>query len=1055
MNSHFSRNRSLATVRSLGFQVFEIKTKQSPWLDCKLSDTEIKMLIDSGADVNTVSESDWIRVLADSVEGKSVITDVKWGNGERELKAYATTSPLRIEATFSAKISTAKDPPIPATFFVIRGSCKSLLGRETAIALNVLRLGPEINSCELKPQQNASTKPFPVVPGRQVHFDIDASITPTRNAYYNVPAAYREPAQRRLNEMQAEGIIEEVVVAPRWISGMSLVPKGKTDFRLVVNMKGPNRAIKKPFYHLPTIDDMRVKLKGACVFSKLDLKNAFYHFELDEESRELTTFQTATGMKRFKRLMFGVNCAPEIFQREMEDILKNIDGVIVFIDDILIYGENREALRAQTAEVMRALKANNLTINEDKCEHEKASIKFLGHLLSKEGFAIDEGKVRDVKEFVRPVNLTDLRSFLGLATYLSDYIPNFAHMAAPMWDVVKNKPFRWTQGADSAFDATKLAIASCTTTLGFFDESAKTILYTDASPSALGAVLAQEKEGESPRIICFASKLLTPTEKAYPQVQREALGIVWGIERHYYYLLGRQFTVRTDAHGLSFIFDRERTTCKRALNRAEGWALRLNVYDYKIEWIKGSANIADPASRLVNSPIPFELKKRTPWEICPITEGPAEHTGLLSTKRIDKVSKGDPTLTSVRAAIVSQVWPNEVKRYEKVKDELRIRGNSVTRLGTIVIPKDLRAHVLAAAHQGHPGQSAMKSLLRARVWWPDMSKDADNYVKLCSSCNLNAHPEFPVPMRRSSLPEEAWEKLAVDFNGPHSACGNRSILVIVDYFSRFVIARFVRSTDIHSVTTVLESIFELMGNPASIRSDNGPPFNGAEWREYCEAQNIEPEFSTPGHPQQNGLVERYMQIINKAITIAVETSVNPETALRDAIDSHNMATQRTTNIAPEVLLLGRIRRRRVPIMGRTTVITNEEELRERDAKEKQRAQERENAKRKARDTKLKPGDTVLLKRHAKAKDQTAFEPTKFKIISGEAGDFTITTGNGRTYKQNLTQLRKIDPNNGQSAESQDRGNLTDTDTSLGPATKRTRRQPAHLSDYVLNVFNQK
>ena len=133
----------------------------------------------------------------------------------------------------------------------------------------------------------------------------------------------------------------------------------------------------------------------------------------------------------------------------------------------------------------------------------------------------------------------------------------------------------------------------------------------------------------------------------------------------------------------------------------------------------------------------------------------------------------------------------------------------------------------------------------------------------------------------------------------------------MDYLSRFVIARFVRSIDILSVTFILEPIFELMGNPASIRSDNGPPFNGIDWLEYCKKkkQNIEAEFSTPGHPQQNGLVERYMQVINKTITIAIETNKEPEVALRDAIDSHNMATQRTTNIAPEVLPLGRMRRR--------------------------------------------------------------------------------------------------------------------------------------------------
>ena len=298
------------------------------------------------------------------------------------------------------------------------------------------------------------------------------------------------------------------------------------------------------------------------------------------------------------------------------------------------------------------------------------------------------------------------------------------------------------------------------------------------------------------------------------------------------------------------------------------------------------------------------------------------------------------------------------------------------------------------------------------------------------------------------LPQEPWEKLAIDFNGPHAACGNRLILVIVDYFSRFVVARFVNSTDIDSVTTVLESVFEVLGNPASIRSDNGPPFNGGEWRKYGEVQGISIEFSTPGHPQQNGLVERYMQIINKIITIAVETDQNPEKLLREAIDAHNMATQRTTNIAPEVLLFGRSRRRRLPIVGRTTELVNEGKLRERDATEKDKTKDRENKKRHARPTGIKPGDKVLLKRHAKSKDQTIFDPTHFEVLDGSAGDCQIRASDGRTFKRNVTQLKKIRPNIDETIHESE-----DEDTPE-PRPRRAKQTPAHLADYVLNPLSK-
>lgn len=141
-------------------------------------------------------------------------------------------------------------------------------------------------------------------------------------------------------------------------------------------MRAPNRAIKREYFRLPLLDEMKLKLHGANFFSKLDLTSAFYHLELHEESRDLTTFLTEDGMFRFTRLMFGVNCAPEIFQREMSRILGGVNNVIVYIDDILIFANNLEDLRKTVAEVLRILRANNLTINTDKSEFDKTRLKF-------------------------------------------------------------------------------------------------------------------------------------------------------------------------------------------------------------------------------------------------------------------------------------------------------------------------------------------------------------------------------------------------------------------------------------------------------------------------------------------------------------------------------------------------------------------------------------------------------------------------------------------------------------------------------------------------------
>lgn len=187
-------------------------------------------------------------------------------------------------------------------------------------------------------------------------------------------------------------------------------------------------------------------------------------------------------------------------------------------------------------------------------------------------------------------------------------------------------------------------IIHCTVSLGYFSDHGNTILYTDASPNALGAVLVQENAGTNPRIISFASKALTTTEKKYAQNQREALSAVWAVEHFSYFLLGRHFTLRTDAKGVAFIFNRSRENTKRALTRADGWALRLSPYDYSVEYVKGQDNIADPSSRLYQgSDEPFN-EDTSPWEIANLE---ANAVSFLTEDEIKEFTAGDETLQQV------------------------------------------------------------------------------------------------------------------------------------------------------------------------------------------------------------------------------------------------------------------------------------------------------------------------------------------------------------------------------------------------------------------------
>lgn len=599
-----------------------------------------------------------------------------------------------------------------------------------------------------------------------------------RHAYISIPIHYRQAANERLAAMEAADIIEPATGSPRWISGMSAVAKGKDDFRLIVNMRGPNRAIQRQVHQMPRVDEMRTKLCGARFFTKLDLHSAFHHVRISERSRELTTFMAPNGAYRFKRLVFGVNCAPEIFQRLMEGILRGIVNVIVYIDDILIFASTLETLRKESKKVIKALENNNLTLN------------------------IDQQKVKDVERFREPKSLSELKSFLGLASYVSTYISRFADLTEPLWRATGKNAFEWGTDQAAAFQKVKNAIINCTTAQGYFSTKDETFLYTDASPHALGAVLVQESGNGEPRIISFASKTLTKTERNYAQTQREALAVVWGAEHFYYYLLGHSFTIRTDAQGIAFIFNRNGDAPKRLMRRAESWAMRLDCFDYTIEFVKGAANIADPSSRLCTGENEAYIEEKVPCEIAVVNLNQSapmqfgeDHLPILEVAYHTAV---DETLKAVRVALETGEWAPALLSYKSVEDELYERNGVLSRGGLTVIPEALRRKALALAHKGHPGITKTKSILRERVWWPAMGKAVEQWVEACVTCTLNGRKEPPHPMERTKLPEAPFDSVAVDFCGPYSMFGGIHILVLIDYYTRFMVASVVKSTDFAS-----------------------------------------------------------------------------------------------------------------------------------------------------------------------------------------------------------------------------------------------------------------
>ncbi|XP_062538803.1 uncharacterized protein K02A2.6-like [Armigeres subalbatus] len=1016
---------------------------QDVLIDCCLgSSAPIQFMIDSGADVNVIGECDWKRLSQDYSSGRAAIKPIELAN-DKSLLGYGSGHPMSIVNVFQAKIAVLKStkPTVDAKFYVVKGGRRSLLGRETASDLKLLQVGRAVNNCESVDEHET----FPKMPGVQVTFNLDKTVAPTRNAYYNVPSAFRDGARRRLEEMEANGIIEKVNRAPEWISGMSAVPKGKDDFRLVVNMRGPNKAIKQEYYRLPLLEEMKVKLFGARYFSKLDLRNAYYHLELAEESRDLTTFLAENGMYRFTRLMFGVNCAPEVFQREMVRILNGVKNVIVYIDDVLIFASTLEELRITVAEVLTILKTNNLTVNESKCEFDKARIQFLGHEIDEHGFHVEQSKIDSILRFRPPTTASELRSFLGLASFISSHIQGFADISRPLWTLTSKGSWSWGPQQQKSFEEIKERIAQCTVSLGFFSEHDKTVLYTDASPVALGAVLIQEGDGQCARIISFASKALTETERKYPQNQREALSAVWAVEHFAFYLLGRRFVLRTDAQGVAFILNRTREDSKRALTRADGWALRLSPYDYEIEYVRGCDNIADPSSRLYNgNDNPFD-EETSPWEVAMLE---VNAVGFLTENEIRDSTSRDTMLQQVILSLNTGEWPDSLSRFRSLEQNLSVKNGIIVKTGCAVIPADLRKRTLEVAHEGHPSASKMKTILRQRVWWPGMPSEAEAWVKTCPTCAINGKPEKTTPMQRIFAPKVVWDTIALDFNGPYARFNGISILVIVDYRSRYLMAKPVKSTSFEHTKQVLESIFDKEGFPKIIRTDNGPPFNGEDYKRYCNERGIQMSFSTPLFPQQNGLVEGYMKIVNKAMNSAAFNSTSFVDELRSAVQAHNSSVNRVTGIAPEEIMTGRKIKRGLPLVDHAKVEIDDNLLDKLDRDAKLLGKKREDERRGARNCRVKSGDTVIIERTYRTKGESRFAPRRYVVVEERNGSLVLQGDDGNTLRRHVSQTKKVslwrDIDTPSSASIQPGG-------SVAQRTVRAKTAPAYLKDYVQAV----
>lgn len=503
-------------------------------IECEMGGVKLNVLIDSGCNLNVVTDKTWNRLKEEKIK---ICNEVK--GTKKTLYVYGSKVPLDVKGTFDTAIRVNKKTE-PATVYVINNGTRDLLGKETAIKLGVLKLGVEVNTVEQK------YKPFPKFKDVLVEIPVNKKCQPVLQPYRRIPIPIEEKVENKIKELLDSDIIEEVHGPSPWISPVVPVLKDDNDLRLCVDMRRANEAILRENHPLPCMDTLLTKIRKAKWFSRLDIKNAFHQVEIHPNSRYLTTFITAKGLYRYKRLMFGITCAPELFKKIMERMLTGLDGIINFIDDILIFGEDEKQHDERLSKALETLKKNNVLLNKKKCIYKVQKIHFLGHVLTPEGTKPLDKYMTSIKDFRVPTTVEELQSFLGLVNYINKWLPNLATRTEPLRKLLRQKTGKkqsiaddWGKEQDCVFRELKVAL-STVETLGYYDVADKTEVIADASPVGLGAVLIQ-RDSQGPRIIAYGNRTLTEFERKYSQTEKEALALVWSVEHFNIFLFGKEF----------------------------------------------------------------------------------------------------------------------------------------------------------------------------------------------------------------------------------------------------------------------------------------------------------------------------------------------------------------------------------------------------------------------------------------------------------------------------------------------------------------------------------
>ena len=872
-----------------------------------LNTVQVEMLLDTGASVSLINLPTY-----QMLQQHKVVAPLQ--NSSIQLRTY-TGQPIRVLGRLPVQ-AEYMEKLVDVCVHVVEGDGPNLMGRDwlSLLEVNLGEVNLLKNDCLLQTLLNKHCSIFNDELGcmkdMKVRLLIDSTAKPKFFKPRSVPFTLRDKVETELQRLESLGIISPVKFS-KWAAPIVPVVKKNGTVRICGDYKvTANRATLTESYPLPLVDELMTDLAGGKYFTKLDLSQAYLQLPLDNESSELLTINTHKGLFKYNRLPFGVSSAPAIFQRSMETLLRGLNGVSVYLDDILVTGSTHENHLHNLAAVLEQIEQAGLRLNRSKCFFLQPRLEYLGHVIDEAGRHPTEDKIRAIKEAPAPTNITELRSFLGMITYYSKFLPNMSTKLTPLYALLaKKKRWSWHTKEEAAFQLAKQALHS-DAVLVHFDSSKPLILACDASQYGIGAVLSHVFEDGREKPIAYTSRTLNPAEKRYSQLEKEGLAIVSGIKKFHNFLYGRHFIIESDHRPLSFLFNEAKGIPQMASSRIQRWAITLSAYNYTICYKKGKTLCnADALSRL-----PRPVTTATD-DTCTELVNLVQHMSstCVSALHIKDWTTKDPLLSKVRR-FIQLGWPNNVtevpcKPYFSRKGELSVLDGCILWGTRVVIPPPGRQPLLKELHQAHPGVTKMKALARSYIWWPNMDTDIETLVKTCTECQESRPSPPTAPLHPWEWPASPWSRLHIDFAGPYLG---HMFLVLVDAHSKWMDVRLMHSIKAHSTIEQLRMIFATHGIPQKIVSDNGPTFTSQEFKTFMTQNGVLHITSAPYHPSTNGLAERAVQTFKQALKRIQGSSIQEK--LSKFLFQYRITPHTTTGIAPAELLMGRRLRSRLDLL---------------------------------------------------------------------------------------------------------------------------------------------